>query len=67
MRIRLDYTSDSHTKLRAGELGTITGRHTDPWGAEIVRVTWDSGSTLSLISGEDSWSVVAETDETPVN
>lgn len=67
MRIRLDYTSDPMTKLVAGEMGTITGRYTDPWGAEIVRVTWDSGSTLSLISGEDSWSVVAETAETPVN
>ena len=61
MRIRLDYTSDPMTKLVAGDLGTITGRHTDPWGTEIVRVTWDSGSTLSLIEGEDSWSVVAET------
>jgi hypothetical protein len=67
MRIRLDYTNDQFTNLRAGDLGTITGRRTDPWGADIVSVSWDNGSNLSLIAGQDSWSVVAETIETPVN
>lgn len=67
MRIRLDYTSDTYTKLKAGDLGTITGRHTDPWGTEKIFVAWDNGSSLSLISGEDEWSVVDETAETLVN
>jgi hypothetical protein len=67
MRIRLDFTSDPYTKLQPGDLGTITGRYVDPWGAVVVRVAWDNGSSMSLIAGEDAWSVVAETDETPVN
>jgi hypothetical protein len=53
-RIELVHSSDPHTKLQAGDRGTITNRRQDPWG-EIVDVEWDSGSRLSLIAGEDLW------------
>jgi hypothetical protein len=50
-RIFLTYTSDQYTKLTPGDEGTVT--HVDDLGT--VHVQWDSGSTLALIPGEDSW------------
>jgi len=58
-RIRLDYTSDKHTDLVVGDLGTITGMRHDGWG-EVVDVRWDNGSSLSLVAGEDLWTRVVD-------
>jgi hypothetical protein len=37
-------------------MGTLRSSRVDPWGDRVISVNWDSGSSLSLISGEDSWS-----------
>ena len=55
-RITLNRTSDPHTKLKPGDKGTLKSSRVDPWGDRVISVNWDSGSSLSLISGEDSWS-----------
>ena len=55
-RITLNRTSDPHTKLKPGDMGTLRSSRVDPWGDRVISVNWDSGSSLSLISGEDSWS-----------
>jgi hypothetical protein len=55
-RITLNHTSDPHTKLKPGDKGTLKSSRVDPWGDRVISVNWDSGSSLSLISGEDSWS-----------
>jgi hypothetical protein len=54
--ITLIHTSDPHTKLKSGDKGTLRFSRVDPWGDRVISVNWDSGSSLSLISGEDSWS-----------
>lgn len=54
-RIELVATSDPYTKLQPGATGTKVGEYVDPWGALTIMVKWDSGSDLSLISGEDAW------------
>jgi hypothetical protein len=57
-RIKLIYTSDPYTKLKKGDLGTIKCEHLDDlWGDDSISVNWDSGSTLSLISGRDRYVV----------
>lgn len=52
--VELINTSDPHTGLKAGDRGLLVRRRQDPWG-EVIDVAWDSGSTLSLVKGEDSW------------
>lgn len=47
-------TSDIHTKLSKGDEGVITDF--DSLGTMFVK--WDSGSSLGLIKGEDSWVVI---------
>ena len=54
-RIELLHTSDPYTELRSGDLGTIISERIDPFGDTVVRVSWDNGSSLSLISSADSW------------
>ena len=54
-RITLIRTSDEGTKLKAGDQGTLRGSRVDPWGSRVISVTWDSGSSLSLIEGHDMW------------
>ena len=54
-RIRLASTSDPYTRLRPGDEGTVlhTGHLDTSHG--VIHVHWDSGSSLSLIEGEDQW------------
>jgi hypothetical protein len=52
-RIRLISTDDPYTKLKTGDEGTVR-RVTE----DSVGVNWDSGSSLSLIFGEDSWTTI---------
>ena len=48
-RIELISTSDPYTNLRPGDRGTID--FVDDMGT--IHVTWDNGSTLGLVPGED--------------
>ena len=63
-RIKLKYTTDSYTKLKEGDLGTIKWERLDDlWGDDVISVNWDSGSTLSLIRGRDGFIVLPEGEE----
>lgn len=53
-RVRLEHTSDPHTRLRPGDEGVVN--FVDSMGT--VHVKWDSGSSLGLIPGEDSWTEI---------
>ena len=56
VRITLIHTNDPHTKLKPGDKGTLKSSRVDPWGDRVISVKWDSGSSLSLIEGQDCWS-----------
>jgi hypothetical protein len=56
-RIRLVSTSDPYTRLKSGDEGTVI-RVREVFGDVTVSVDWDSGSTLSLLEGEDRWEVI---------
>lgn len=60
-RIRLLQTSDPYTKLKAGDEGELVNVRFDPYEPKrILDVKWDSGSTLSLVEGQDSWEIITE-------
>jgi hypothetical protein len=63
-RITLVSTTDQYTKLRKGDQGTLLSRRIDPWGDEVISVNWDSGSSLSLVGGEDRWTEHNDDDPT---
>jgi hypothetical protein len=48
-RVVLDSTSDTHTRLVAGDTGTVTG-YSQRFNQ--LNVLWDSGSSLSMLLGE---------------
>jgi hypothetical protein len=56
VRITLIHTNDPYTDLRPGDQGILKSSRVDPWGDRVISVNWDSGSSLSLIEGEDCWS-----------
>lgn len=53
-RVRLISTTDPHTRLQPGDLGTVM--FVDDAGT--VHVAWDTGSNLGLIAGPDMWDAV---------
>lgn len=53
-RIRLDYTSDQYTHLKAGDEGTVD--FVDDMGT--IFVIWDNSSNLGLIPGEDKYTII---------
>ena len=55
-RITLIHTNDPYTDLRPGDRGILKRSRVDPWGDRVISVKWDSGSSLSLIEGQDHWS-----------
>jgi len=55
-RIELIYCLDAHTRLRAGDRGTVTLID----DAGIVHVYWDEGSRCSVVPGEDEWTVLPD-------
>jgi hypothetical protein len=57
-RVRLVSTTDRYTKLRPGAEGVVTARVVDPWRAVALCVSWDDGSSLSLLEGEDAWEIL---------
>jgi len=60
-RIRLIHTNDRYTKLKHGDLGSITDvtyLPEDHGGQAQIWVRWDAGSILALIDGQDEWEAV---------
>jgi hypothetical protein len=53
-RLRLICTTDPHTRLSAGALGTV--RFID--GCGTVHVAWDDGHVLGLIPGIDHFEIL---------
>jgi len=68
-RIQLDHTTDEYTFLEPGDTGTVTSVNTLPAGLtggkpeQQIDVDWDTGSTLSLIRGEDKFTILTEENE----
>lgn len=58
-RVRLLSCTDTATPLQPGDEGTVVRERTDPWGL-VLDVKWDSGSTLSLLEGQDQWVIFNE-------
>ncbi len=59
-RIKLVRTSDPYTSLKPGDLGTVVDIlkvNLPPKPFTQVFVKWDSGSSLALIQGEDSYEI----------
>ena len=54
-RVELLYTSDPYTRLKSGEQGNVM--FVDDIGT--VHIHWDSGSTLGLVPGEDSFEKIS--------
>lgn len=48
-RVVLIHTSDPHTRLRPGALGTVR-RHDQQ--SNTVHIAWDDGSTLAMLLGD---------------
>jgi hypothetical protein len=55
-RIELISTSDPYTELRPGDLGTVD--FVDDLGT--IHITWDNGSQLGLVPGEDQYKIVED-------
>jgi hypothetical protein len=60
-RIKLIHTNDPYTKLKQGDLGTITDVTELPasmGGNKQIWVRWDSGSSLAMIEGLDQYEIL---------
>ena len=55
-RIELISTSDPYTELKPGDLGTVD--FVDDLGT--IHITWDNGSQLGLVPGEDQYKIVED-------
>ena len=53
-RVRLIRCSDPYTKLQSGDEGVVD--YIDDMGT--LHVKWDNGSSLGLIQGEDTWTII---------
>jgi hypothetical protein len=60
-KVELISTSDPYTKLKAGDIGDLINIRLDPYEKiRILDVKWESGSSLSLVEGQDHWRVYEE-------
>ena len=50
-RVELVYMNDPYTKLTAGDKGTV--KHVDDMGTITIHISWDCGSSLGTVYGED--------------
>jgi hypothetical protein len=62
-RVELIQTNDQYTKLRPGDRGTYEMCLKQPDGQHQHCIKWDSGSTLILLEGVDSFKFVDEDGE----
>ena len=53
-RIELISTTDPYTSLEPGDKGTVG--HVDDIGT--IHVSWDNGSKLGLVPGEDKYKIL---------
>jgi len=53
-RIELIFTTDKFTNLKPGDKGTVS--FVDALGT--IHVTWDNGSSLGLVPGEDQYKFI---------
>jgi len=51
-RVRLVRCADPHTRLQPGAVGTVTRCRAGYQGELTVGVSWDSGSSLSMLPDE---------------
>jgi hypothetical protein len=56
-RIKLKKTDDKYTRLKTGDLGTINYTFLN-LDKVVISVIWDSGSSLGLIDGVDSYEIL---------
>jgi hypothetical protein len=60
-KVELISTSDPYTKLKSGDIGDLITIRLDPFEKiRILDVKWESGSSLSLVEGQDKWRVYEE-------
>ena len=57
-RIELIFTTDKFTTLKPGDRGTVD--FVDDLGT--MHITWDNGSKLGLVPGEDQYHILDEED-----
>jgi Domain of unknown function (DUF4314) len=65
-RIRLIFTNDPYTRLKTGDMGTITYASELPsrvGGERQLWVSWDSGSNLAMIEGKDFYEILEVEDK----
>lgn len=65
-RIRLIFTNDPYTRLKTGDMGTITYASELPsrvGGERQLWVSWDSGSNLAMIEGKDFYEILEAEDK----
>ena len=55
-RIELVLTTDNYTTLKPGDRGTVD--FVDDLGT--IHVTWDNGSNLGLVPGEDQYKLLED-------
>ncbi|KAA0004917.1 DUF4314 domain-containing protein [Candidatus Pacearchaeota archaeon] len=54
-RIELVFTTDTMTRLRRGDMGTVVKIEEDQ---DLIWVAWDNGEKLALLKGIDKYKVV---------
>jgi len=60
-KVELISTSDPYTQLKSGDVGELIDTQIDPFTkTKVLVVKWESGSSLRLIEGEDSWRIYEE-------
>jgi len=56
-RIELVFTTDTMTRLRRGDMGTVVKIEEDQ---DLIWVAWDNGEKLALLKGIDRYKVIEE-------
>ena len=60
-RIELVWSDDPYTKLTPGSRGTVKWeKHDDIWVEESIAVSWDDGSNLRMLKGQDQYKIFPE-------
>lgn len=57
-RVRLVWTDEHYTNLRAGDEGIVTDISLTPDGVKQYWIDWDQGSKLALLEGIDQFELL---------